>query len=85
MGRSQERRGSRLSVGADEKAAAAHGVSGRSFLLNSNGARLQEIGGLVDEGNVSVIIEKVLPLSEAKAAHDLSQTGHARGKIILKV
>ncbi len=73
------------SVGADEKAAAAHGVSGRSFLLNSNGARLQEIGGLVDEGNVSVIIEKVLPLSEAKAAHDLSQTGHARGKIILKV
>ncbi len=73
------------SVGADEKAAAAHGVIGRSFLLNSNGARLQEIGGLVDKGKVSVIIDRVLPLSEAKAAHDLSQSGHAKGKIILKV
>jgi NADPH:quinone reductase-like Zn-dependent oxidoreductase len=73
------------SVGADEKAAAAHGVSGRSFMLTSNGARLQEISGLVDTGAVSVIIDRVLPLSEAKAAHELSQSGHAKGKIILKV
>jgi NADPH:quinone reductase-like Zn-dependent oxidoreductase len=73
------------SVGADEKAAARNGVIGRSFMLNSNGARLQEISGLVDRGQVSVVIEKILPLSEAKAAHDLSQSGHAKGKIILKV
>jgi len=72
-------------VGADEKAAAAHGVSGRSFMLLSNGARLGEIGALVDAGSVSVLIEKEFPLSEAKAALDLSQAGHARGKIILRV
>ncbi len=73
------------SVGADEKAAAANGVLGRSFVLNSNGARLQEISGLVDAGKVTVIIDKVLPLAEAKTAHELSQSGHAKGKIILNV
>ena len=72
-------------VGADEKAAAAHGVAGRSFMLVSNGARLEEIGKLVDIGKVSVVVEKEFPLAEAKAAQDLSQAGHARGKIILRV
>jgi NADPH:quinone reductase-like Zn-dependent oxidoreductase len=28
---------------------------------------------------------KVFPLKEARAAHDLSQTGHGRGRIVLKV
>lgn len=72
-------------VGADEKAAAAHGVIGKSFALVSNGARLQEISSLVDAGKISVVIEKEFPLAEARAAQELSQTGHARGKIILKV
>jgi NADPH:quinone reductase-like Zn-dependent oxidoreductase len=26
----------------------------------------------------------VLPLSDARQAHDLSQSGHVRGKIVLK-
>jgi NADPH:quinone reductase-like Zn-dependent oxidoreductase len=73
------------SVGADEKAAAAHGVSGRSFMLTSNGARLEAIGRLVDREEVDVIIQKEYPLAEAKAAQELSRTGHAAGKIILKI
>ncbi|HUH79331.1 MAG TPA: NADP-dependent oxidoreductase [Methanoregula sp.] len=72
-------------LGADEKAAAAHGVAGKSFMLISNGARLEEIGRLVDAGRVSVVIEKEFPLAEAKAAQELSQAGHARGKIVLRV
>jgi NADPH:quinone reductase-like Zn-dependent oxidoreductase len=51
----------------------------------SNGARLREIGTLVDAGLVRVIIGKEFPLSEAKAAHDLGESGHASGKIILRV
>ncbi len=73
------------SVGADQKAAAAHGVAGRSFTLVSNGARLQEFGSLVDMEKLKVVVEKVFPLAEAQAAQDLSQSGHATGKIILKV
>lgn len=28
------------------------------------------------------MVEKVLPLSEARQAHELNETGHARGKIV---
>lgn len=31
------------------------------------------------------MVEKVLPLSEAQQAHELNETGHARGKTVLKV
>jgi NADPH:quinone reductase-like Zn-dependent oxidoreductase len=72
-------------VGVDENAAAAHGVIGRSYLLTSNGARLRDIRELIDAGMVKVMIEKEFPLKEAKAAHQLSQTGHVSGKIILRV
>jgi len=30
------------------------------------------------------VVETVLPLAEARRAHELSQSGHARGKIVLK-
>jgi NADPH:quinone reductase-like Zn-dependent oxidoreductase len=46
---------------------------------------LQEIAGLVDKNLLKVIIDKMFPLSEAKAAQDLSQTHKAKGKIILEV
>jgi NADPH:quinone reductase-like Zn-dependent oxidoreductase len=72
-------------VGADEKAAAAHGMIGKSFMLISNGARLQEIAGIVDAGKLTVVVEREFPLEEAKAAQELSQTGHVHGKIILKI
>ncbi len=72
-------------VGADEKAAASHGVTGRSFMLQSNGARLEEIGALFDAGILTVAVQQVLPLSEAAKAQDLSQSGHVNGKLILKV
>jgi NADPH:quinone reductase-like Zn-dependent oxidoreductase len=44
---------------------------------------LQEIAGLIDTGKLQVIVEKEFSLSEAAAAHELSETGHVRGKIIL--
>ena len=72
-------------VGADEKEAKQHGVNAKSFMVDSSGARLQEISGLVDSGHLKVIIEKELPLSSAKEAHELSEKGRARGKIILRV
>jgi len=72
-------------VGADEKVAGEHGVQAKSFMVDSNGARLEEIAGLVDDGRIRVIIEKEFPLAEARAAHELSEGGHAVGKIILTI
>jgi NADPH:quinone reductase-like Zn-dependent oxidoreductase len=69
----------------DEALAKQHGVTARFERGNMNGVRLQEISGLIDAGKLKVVIEKELPLTEAKTAHALSESGRARGKIILRV
>jgi NADPH:quinone reductase-like Zn-dependent oxidoreductase len=40
---------------------------------------------LIDSGTLKPTIDRVLPLSEARRAHELSQDGHIRGKIVLRV
>jgi len=69
----------------DENAAAKHGVTGKTFFGNSNGARLQEIAGLIDKHQLRVIIDREFSLKEVSKAHDLSQSGKTVGKIILRV
>jgi NADPH:quinone reductase-like Zn-dependent oxidoreductase len=65
--------------------AATHGVRGATFGTQAIPAQLAEIAKLVDSGMLRPIVEAVFPLSEARHAQELSQTGHARGKIVLKV
>jgi NADPH:quinone reductase-like Zn-dependent oxidoreductase len=69
----------------DEALAKQHGITARFERGVINGIRLQEIGGLIDIGKVRMIVEKELPLEEAAVAHELSEGGHVRGKIILNV
>jgi NADPH:quinone reductase-like Zn-dependent oxidoreductase len=40
---------------------------------------------LIDDGKMKPLIHTVLPLSDARQAHAISQGGHARGKIVLHV
>jgi NADPH:quinone reductase-like Zn-dependent oxidoreductase len=40
---------------------------------------------LVDQGRVRPVIQEVFPLEEAGRAHDLSETGRVRGKLVLRV
>lgn len=65
--------------------AVAHGVLQASVFVQPNLEQLTEIANLVDSGKLRSVVETVLPLSEARRAHQLSQTGHARGKIVLRV
>jgi NADPH:quinone reductase-like Zn-dependent oxidoreductase len=46
---------------------------------------LATLAELVDAGKLKPYVEVVLPLSEARRAHALNQSGHARGKIVLSV
>jgi NADPH:quinone reductase-like Zn-dependent oxidoreductase len=39
----------------------------------------------VVSGRVQVIVETVLPLDQARQAQELSQSGHAGGKIVLRL
>ena len=47
--------------------------------------QLTEIMTLVDDGNLEVIVETILPLSAARQAQESSEQGHGRGKTVLSV
>ena len=70
-----------------EHAAAAGVTIGTSHHqpLRSNGAQLAEIGGLIDTGCLRVAIDTIVPLAEARTAHERGERGHVRGKIVLLV
>ena len=53
--------------------------------VQPNATQLSEIAKLVDAGKVRAIVETVLPLAEARRAQELNETGHTRGKIVLRV
>ncbi len=50
-----------------------------------SGARLQQIGELIESGQLKVAVATVLPLAEVARGHILSQTGHGQGRIVLHV
>ena len=72
-------------VGINKDEATKNGKVGKSFMTISNGARLQEIAGLIDKRMLRVVIDKKFPITQVKEAHELSQSGKTRGKIILSV
>jgi NADPH:quinone reductase-like Zn-dependent oxidoreductase len=45
----------------------------------------EAIAELVAAGDVRVEVAEVLPLTDIQRAHELSESGHTRGKIILAV
>ena len=67
------------------EAAAAHGVRGEGVMVHSDPAQLGQIAALIDAGKLKPFISEVLPLAQAARAHELSETGHVRGKIVLQV
>ncbi len=68
-----------------ENKAKEHGVRGIRLGARPNGQELVEIAKIVDAGKLAPVIDRILPLSEARRAHELSQSGHTRGKIVLRV
>ena len=61
------------------------GVRAAFVASHPNGAQLAEIAHLIDSRKLKPIVERILPLLEVRRAHELSQSGHTRGKIVLRV
>ena len=61
------------------------GVRAAFVASHPNGAQLAEIAHLIDSRKLKPIVERILPLLEVRRAHELSQGGHTRGKIVLRV
>jgi NADPH2:quinone reductase len=51
--------------------------------VRPNGEELDELARLYDEGRLVVELQEVLPLEEAARAHEVSEAGHVRGKLVL--
>ncbi len=73
---------STVGIQSPDKAAAA-GISAKAFMNRIHPEALKELGDLADAGKLKVFVEKTFPLSEARKAHELSETGHVRGKIVM--
>ena len=61
------------------------GVRGAGVLVRPNAAELAQIAQLIDDGKIKPIVSRIVPLSEASKAQELSETHHTRGKIVLEV
>jgi NADPH2:quinone reductase len=60
-------------------------VRGQYMLVHPDGEQLAQIAHLIDAGQIRPHVDAVYPLREARKAHEYSQKGHTRGKIVLQV
>ena len=65
--------------------AAGRGLRGAHAAARPGDDLLNRIAGLVDGGKLRPEVGTILPLREARQAHELIQTGHTRGKIVLRI
>jgi NADPH:quinone reductase-like Zn-dependent oxidoreductase len=61
------------------------GINADRVYCKPNAEQLAAIGKLVDEGKLKAHVSTVLPLAEVKKAHQLSESGRTRGKIVLQI
>lgn len=55
------------------------------IFVQSNGRILETIAHLIDTGKLKPVVGRVLSLDEIKQAQELSQSGRAKGKIVIKI
>jgi len=63
-------------------------VRGRRLVIvfaKPNGAELEKISALIEAGKIRPVIQKVYALDEIAEAHRVSETGHVRGKLVVRV
>jgi NADPH:quinone reductase-like Zn-dependent oxidoreductase len=65
--------------------AATTGVRQAFVFTQPNAAQLAQLAKLADAEKLKAIVETVLPLADATRGQELSQRGHVRGKIVLRV
>ena len=68
-----------------EGAAEAHGVRAKGLMTRADGSNLAQIAAIIDEKHIKPVVMTVLPLADARKAQEMSESRHARGKIVLRV
>ncbi|HVJ42392.1 MAG TPA: NADP-dependent oxidoreductase [Dongiaceae bacterium] len=65
--------------------AAKLGVTVSATQVRSSGTQLTEVGRLLDDGTIRVVVDSTYPLADARKAHERAAKGHIQGKIVLTV
>ncbi|OSQ40787.1 NADP-dependent oxidoreductase [Thalassospira mesophila] len=68
-----------------EKEAQKLGVSVSATQVRSSGAQLAEVGRLLNDGSIRVVLDSTFSLADARKAHERAAKGHIQGKIVLTV
>jgi alcohol dehydrogenase len=71
-----------ISYGIRSRARRA-GVSYRFLFMHASGSELAELAGLIEEGKLRVIIDKVYPLAKISEALAYVESGRAKGKVVV--
>lgn len=61
------------------------GVRAKRVVTQSDGKELAQIAAIIDERKIKPVVTAVLPLEDARKAHEMSETLHTRGKIVLRI
>lgn len=61
------------------------GQKSKIIAVRARGSDLNQIGELIEAGEVRAVIDKIYSLDQVAEAHQYSQTFHTQGKLILKV
>jgi NADPH:quinone reductase-like Zn-dependent oxidoreductase len=65
--------------------AARLGIRAEVLLVEADHAGMTTIADLVTEGKVRPVIAGTFPLADAAKAHELGETGHVAGKLVLSM
>ena len=66
-------------------AATVLGMGGRYVFVRPDRAHLDALAALVDDGRLTVDVTETFALDDLAEAHRLSESGHARGKIAVRI
>jgi len=65
--------------------AASRGARGVFFVVEPDRTGLEAVTKLIDDGGLTPVVDRVVPLSETRAAYEALQSEHPRGKIVIRV
>jgi NADPH:quinone reductase-like Zn-dependent oxidoreductase len=65
--------------------AAQHGIRTKRSAARPDGVLCARFADMIDAGRLRPVIDRVMPLTEIREAHRLSEAGHSHGKIVLSV
>jgi alcohol dehydrogenase len=53
--------------------------------VKPRGGELEKISALIEAGKIRPIVERVFALEQIAEAHRLSEAGHVRGKLVIRI